>query len=92
MSDKLLKKYEFKKIHDKAPKLTKAVKIRVLEELVRYRKSASMAKEDFIKGNAEVKNFEIGLAKITAYETAILAMGYTVEEREAGEQHDKQKN
>ena len=89
----LLKKYEFKKVHEKAPKLTKAIKLLILESLVFYIKAAQNAKEDFINSPGdEPKNFELQLARLTAYERAILAFGYTVEERKDGGQHDKQKN
>lgn len=94
MSDKLLKRYIFTQVTDRAPKLTKAIKISILEGLVTYKKAASLAKEDYInnRGIEETTQYEKALTRVTAYERAILAMGYTVEEREAGEQHDKQKN
>lgn len=90
----LLKRYRFKQIAEKAARIPRANKIQLLEFYASYVKAAEMARMDFYMDplQKEPKEYEKALTKITAFNNVVLALGYVIEDREDGGQHDKQKD
>lgn len=91
----LLKKYRFVKLTEKAARIPRDNKIQLLEFYVSYQKSAEIARNDFINDFSQrelPKEYIKAISKLSAFHNAILALGYEIEEREDGGQHDKQKN
>ena len=95
MSDNpLLKKYKLIQVADKAARIPRANKIMLLEFYAAYKKAAEIARMDFIMDplKKDPTEYEKALTKITTFQNVILALGYKIEDREDGGQHDKQKN